>query len=428
MMNVYFYAPHIAVSAFRNNSVVYCNKELSRVVCSCVAPFCLPDLTLRARVESMWGCWNPFRGNLCTNRRAMCSLQASLSVVIAERYSQGANARHSISYLQPRCLCGKLVIKWERAPVGMILKHQWIILCSEAVAAGVSVCRGLCEPRSLPKEVEGEGANLLLSNLVWSHGCLPHGEPQLQQQLRREDLKAGKCGRCERSTLKYRHHIPPTQSFQILPSAEILLTQTFEHDESNLPGNQAEKNPHVWSRWCWCLSPTDSIEALLLHLLLPRGHSRAVRKKGWAGSEAEDRQLWDAHPRAPPGWKVCVATPVLCVWASIAIKTDPGEVCVKVLPSIPLSFSPLPPSSFSSLEETLVSAKILPRKSKQHEITIKCCDLLGWRSGAAQLRKESSIDSPVRNKQSSILSGLQIRAQGQGGWRARDFFPEPQGP
>lgn len=176
-----------------------------------------------------------------------------------------------------------------------------------------------------------------------------------------------------------------------------------------------------------CLRQT-AWEALLLRLLLPRGHSRAVRRKGRAGGEAEDRRLWDAHPRAPPGWKVCVAPPLLCLWASIAIKTDPGEVCVKVLPSIPLSFSPLPPSSFSSLEETLVSAKILPRKSKQGEITIKCCDLLGWRSGAAQLQEGSSIDSPVRNKQSSILSGLQIRARGQGGWRARDFIPEPQGP
>lgn len=135
MMNVYFYAPHITVRAYRNDRVPYCNKELSRVVCSCVAPFCLPDVTLRAWVESMWGCWNPFRGNLCTNRRAMCRLQASLSVVIAERYSQGANARHSISYLQPRCLCGKLVIKWG-------LPSAWFLNISESSYAARQLLLG----------------------------------------------------------------------------------------------------------------------------------------------------------------------------------------------------------------------------------------------------------------------------------------------
>lgn len=48
MMDVYFYMLRITVSAFRNNSAAYCNKKLSRVVCSCVAPFCLADLALRA--------------------------------------------------------------------------------------------------------------------------------------------------------------------------------------------------------------------------------------------------------------------------------------------------------------------------------------------------------------------------------------------
>lgn len=48
MMNVYFYTLHITGSAFRKNRAVYCNKKLACIVCSCVAPFCLPDLALRA--------------------------------------------------------------------------------------------------------------------------------------------------------------------------------------------------------------------------------------------------------------------------------------------------------------------------------------------------------------------------------------------
>lgn len=48
MMNVYFYTLHITGSAFRKNRAVYCNKKLSCIVCSCVAPFCLADLALRA--------------------------------------------------------------------------------------------------------------------------------------------------------------------------------------------------------------------------------------------------------------------------------------------------------------------------------------------------------------------------------------------
>lgn len=54
----------------------------------------------------------------------MCRLRALLSVVIAERYSQAADARHSISGSQCQCLCGKSVIKSERAPVCVIFKHR----------------------------------------------------------------------------------------------------------------------------------------------------------------------------------------------------------------------------------------------------------------------------------------------------------------
>lgn len=72
----------------------------------------------------------------------MCRLWARLSVVIAERYSQGVNARRSISDCRPRCLRGKSVIKSLRAPVCGIFKHQWIILRNKAVVVGVSLCKG----------------------------------------------------------------------------------------------------------------------------------------------------------------------------------------------------------------------------------------------------------------------------------------------
>lgn len=54
----------------------------------------------------------------------MCRLRALLSVVIAERYSQGVDARRSISHCWPQCLRGKSVIKSVRAPVCGIFKHQ----------------------------------------------------------------------------------------------------------------------------------------------------------------------------------------------------------------------------------------------------------------------------------------------------------------
>lgn len=54
----------------------------------------------------------------------MCRLQALLPVVIAERHSQGVNARQSISDCRPWCLCGKLVIKSSEAPVCGTFKHQ----------------------------------------------------------------------------------------------------------------------------------------------------------------------------------------------------------------------------------------------------------------------------------------------------------------
>lgn len=61
----------------------------------------------------------------------------------------------------------------------------------------------------------------------------------------------------------------------------------------------------------------------------------------------------------------------------------------------------LPAPSSLSLEETLVSAKILPRKSKQYEITIKCFDLLGltFRSCTTETYKKGfSIDSQCEKK------------------------------
>lgn len=66
----------------------------------------------------------------------MCRLWALLSVVIAERYSQGVNARRNISHCWPQCFRGKSVIKSVRAPVCGIFKHQWIILRNKAVVIG----------------------------------------------------------------------------------------------------------------------------------------------------------------------------------------------------------------------------------------------------------------------------------------------------
>ncbi|EOB05302.1 Retinoic acid-induced protein 2 [Anas platyrhynchos] len=48
----------------------------------------------------------------------MCRLRALLSVVIAERYSQAADARHSISGSQRQCLCGKSHLSAARWHVG----------------------------------------------------------------------------------------------------------------------------------------------------------------------------------------------------------------------------------------------------------------------------------------------------------------------
>lgn len=80
----------------------------------------------------------------------MCRLWALLSVVIAERYSQGVDARWSISYCWPQCLRGKSVIKSARAPVCGIFKHQWIILRSKAVVGWV--CVKVFVNRFLPKQ------------------------------------------------------------------------------------------------------------------------------------------------------------------------------------------------------------------------------------------------------------------------------------
>lgn len=113
-----------------------------------------------------------------------------------------------------------------------------------------------------------------------------------------------------------------------------------------------------------CVSGRQAREALLLlHLLLfllflllllllpgelrwPRCAGRAGRRrKGQAGSEAGA----GCSPEDSARIKGLFGYLLLCVSARVPVNTDNGEVDVKVLPSIPPSFSPRPPPSSSSV-------------------------------------------------------------------------------
>lgn len=153
---------------------------------------------------------------------------------------------------------------------------------------------------------------------------------------------------------------------------------------------------------------------------------------------------WQCFPgvTACVGWSWGILTPILChlyicsqglltylflcISARSPLKQTVRKSALKCfLPSVcpPLLAAP----SSLSLEETLVFAKILPRKSKQYENTIKCFDLLGltFRSCRTETYKKGfSIDSQCEKKINlSYWALFRSKHQGSVNGEQRILFP-----
>lgn len=149
------------------------------------------------------------------------------------------------------------------------------------------------------------------------------------------------------------------------------------------------RNPCVWSHWCCSVSPADRHEKLSSSSTSSSSSSffsssssspgscdgRAAQGELEGGGKARlgVRRVQDARLRTQPGSKVCLAT-FSFVFRPVSLLTQTmGKSMLKCfLPSLRPSPPTRPRLLHPSLEETRASAKILPRESKQPEITIKC--------------------------------------------------------